>query len=262
MNGLTSTGGRISSLLRRRLQDNLKRVNDTIAEAALSVRRDPREVQLVAVTKTVDPEVIRILLELGQVHLAENRVQQLVQRASMLKEHYQRRLDMGELQQPPPVRWHMVGHLQRNKVKPLLPWVHLIHSVDTLRLGEEINNQARKLNRVQEVFLQVKCVDEPQKFGVPVAAASYLAEQLNSLPHLKVTGLMTMAPLTDDPEQSRAVFERLEEIFLDIRRDGELGPEFKHLSMGMSQDYAVAVQCGATVVRIGSALFEGLQRQL
>jgi len=260
MDGSASTGSKVSSAIRRRVQDNIKRIKDNIAQAAAKARRQDEEIQLLAVTKTVQPEIIRLLIDHGQLDLGENRVQQLTQRASMLKEHYQRRTQLGEVDLPAPqVRWHMIGHLQRNKVKSLLPWVHLIHSVDTLRLGEEINNQARKAGKVQEVLVEVNCSGEVQKYGVAVAAVGYLAEQLDGLDNLKVIGLMTMAPLVDAPEQARPVFERLQEIFLDVKAEANLNAQFRHMSMGMSQDYQVAIQCGATIVRIGSAIFEGTE---
>ncbi len=151
----------------------------------------------------------------------------------------------------------MIGHLQRNKVKALLPIVEYIHSVDSLRLAEEINTAAARLglDRKVKIFLQVNTSEEKQKFGLAVGAVSALTEQIITLPNLQVVGLMTMAPQVDDPEQCRFCFARLREIFEDLRSEKIAGREFRHLSMGMSNDYVVAVEEGATMLRIGSALF-------
>jgi len=233
-------------------------VRERIVEAAVRSGRDPERVQLLAVTKSVQLDVIRALMELGQLDLGESQVQQLVQRAGMIQEQISRR---SILEQDPPAvrpRWHMVGHLQRNKVKPLLPLAHLIHSVDTLRLAEEIGNFGHKIDKVQDVLVEVNCSGEEQKYGLPVAAVGHLIEQIMTLPNLRICGVMTMAPVVKDPEKTRPVFERLYELFLEVKMDYRLGREFEQLSMGMSQDYAVAVECGATIVRVGTAWFEGL----
>jgi len=250
-----------ATALKKTLTENLNRVRDEIAQAATSVGRDPASIQLVAVTKSVSLEVIRTLLELGQVDLGESQVQQMLQRAGMIQEQSVRRSLLDQTQVIPKPRWHMIGHLQRNKVKPLLPIVHLIHSLDTLRLAEEIHSYGHKINKVQDVLVEVNCSGEESKFGLPVAAVGHLIEQIVSLPNLRICGLMTMAPQADDPESARPVFERLYELFLEVKMDYRLGREFAHLSMGMSQDYKVAVQCGATIVRVGSALFEGIETE-
>jgi len=153
----------------------------------------------------------------------------------------------------------MIGHLQRNKVRAVLPWIDLIHSVDSLRLAEEIDLQSSKLGRVTPVLLQVNSADEPQKSGVAVAAATHLAEQITSLEHLEVRGLMAMAPQTDEVDRIRHVFGRTRELFEEIVLERICGPEFKELSLGMSQDFEEAIEFGATYVRIGSALFEGIE---
>jgi pyridoxal phosphate enzyme (YggS family) len=242
---------------RRRLADNLRRVRERIAEAAIRGGRRPEDVRLVAVTKAVDLEVAKLLLDLGQLDLGENRVQQLVKRASLIDEQMQRRAAAGS-ETFGRVRWHMIGHLQRNKVRQILPMVTLIHSMDTLRLAEEISARAEKGGQPCEVLLQVNVSGEKSKSGVPAAAAPYLIEQIASLPKLDILGLMTMAPLVDDPEKVRGVFVRARELFEEIRAARKAGPRFTHLSMGMSNDYQVAIEEGATLVRVGSALFEGV----
>lgn len=244
--------------MKKKLAENLAKINDEITEAAGKQGRRRERIQLVAVTKSVQLEVIRALLELGQADLAESQVQQLIQRAGMIQEQLGRR---GIMDQETPIvkpRWHMIGHLQRNKVKPLLPIVDYIHSVDTLRLAEEINIFGQKISKVQEILVEVNCSGEEQKYGLPVAAVGHVIEQLLSMPNLRIRGLMTMAPQDQDEEHARPCFERLYELFLEVKLDYRLGKEFEHLSMGMSQDYRVAVECGATMVRVGTALFEGI----
>ncbi len=258
---MDSSSAGLTSELKRVLSSNLDRVKSNIAESAARVGRDPSTITLVAVTKSVGLDVVRALLELGQTELGENRVQQLVQRSGMISEQLTRMPVVLHGKHLPKPNWHMIGHLQRNKVKPLLPIVCLIHSVDNLRLVEEINNRAKKINKVQDILIEVNCSGEPQKFGLQVAAVGHFVEQISSLEFIRVRGLMTMAALTNDPEQTRPTFERLYEIFLETKMEFQFGKEFEHLSMGMSQDYQIAVESGATIVRIGSALFEGIPQQ-
>jgi len=159
----------------------------------------------------------------------------------------------------PPLAWHMVGHLQRNKVKALLPWVDMIHSVDSLRLAEEIDAQAARIDRRIPVLLEVNSSGEGSKQGVAVAATTHLAEQLASLEHIELRGLMTMAPLSDDVRVVRHAFERVREVFEEIVLERTCGPRFCELSMGMTHDFEHAIEFGATYVRIGTALFEGIE---
>jgi len=248
--------------MRRRLVDNLRRVQDRIAAAAQRSGRQPEDVQLVVVTKSVELETIRRLLNIGIRDIAESRVQNLVKRAGMIQEYLERRSARLPEDSPDRVvhpRWHMVGHLQRNKVRTVLPWTTLIHSLDSLRLAEAISAQAVKLGKTAEVLMQVNSSGERSKFGTAVGAATHLAEQIVTLPNIKLLGLMTISPLVDDAEKTRPFFERTRELFEEMRGERIVGPEFVHLSMGMSNDYAVAVEEGATMVRFGTALFEGLR---
>lgn len=237
--------------LRKRIEKNLRRIEDTIAAACARRGRSEREVSLVAVTKSVGIEAIAAAVEVGLTDLGENRVQRLTERAAELEALLQRRRGG----RPRSVRWHMVGHLQRNKVRPVLEVATVIHSVDSLRLAEAINSRAEQTGQVVDVLVQVNCSQEPQKFGVAVGAAAYLGELVSTLRHLRLIGLMTMAAQTRDPQKARPSFVRLRELFEEMRRDGIGGADFRHLSMGMTQDYAVAVEEGATILRIGMALF-------
>ncbi len=239
------------------LAEKLDEVKDRIAAAAAKARRDPAEVTLVAVTKTAGLEQIREMLSLGVADLGENRVQQLAQRAGQLNEFLQRRQAFGEAGMPDKVRWHMIGHLQRNKVKQILPVVNLIHSIDSLRLAEEIDVISEKAARKTPVLLQVNASEEPQKSGVAVGAAVHLAEQIDSMPNLQLVGLMTMAEFEAPEAQVRQTFSRTRELFEEMRWHKMGGANLRHLSMGMSQDFELAIAEGATMVRIGSLLFGG-----
>lgn len=157
---------------------------------------------------------------------------------------------------PEAVRWHFIGHIQRNKVRKILPLTRLIHSVDSLRLAEEIQNcPGSEEGKKAHVLIQVNTAAERGKYGIALAATSHLIDQLADLPDIKVRGLMCMAPNHEDPEELRPVFQRTRELFEDIKKSEAAGSEFNILSMGMSGDYEVALECGANVVRIGSAIF-------
>ena len=240
------------AVTQKRIEKNLLNIRRQIAESARVANRSPDEVSIVAVTKTVELDTIKNLLDAGLTDLGENRVQQLAERSGEVDAYLRRR--RSEL--PHPVRWHMIGHLQRNKVKTTLGCSGIIHSVDSLRLAEEIDNRAEKMDKNVEVMLQVNCSQERQKFGVAVGAALHLGELIVSLPRLRLIGLMTMGRLTSNPEDSRNSFVRLRELFEEMEKEKIGAPHFRHLSMGMSNDYPIAVQEGATILRIGTALFE------
>jgi len=239
------------------LSDRYKTIKERMAAAAIKARREPAEVTLVAVTKSATPEHIRQLLELGQRDLAESRVQQLQQRAAQLQEWLDRRTARNALPALPPPVWHMVGHLQRNKVKPVLQICRCIHSVDSLRLAEEIQAGAEKLPQPTQMFLEVNVSGELSKYGIAVGAALHLAEQIDTMENVQLIGLMTMAPITTNPDDARPYFARLREIFEEIRFRKIGGANFRHLSMGMSGDFEAAILEGATMIRLGTALFGG-----
>jgi pyridoxal phosphate enzyme (YggS family) len=238
-----------------KISERIERVKDAINSACARVGRDPGEVKLVIVTKSAAIEGIKEVIRLGFTDLGENRVQQL-KRVSLQIAEFLRGGD-GDSTLPERVNWHMVGHLQRNKVRQVLPITSLIHSVDTLRLAEEINASAPKLNLRPKILLQVNTSGEPQKYGVPVGAATHLAEQIETLPNLKLVGLMAMAPLTHNKDVIRACFVRARELFVEMRGEKIVCHDFTELSMGMSSDYEIAVEEGATILRIGSAIFAG-----
>jgi pyridoxal phosphate enzyme (YggS family) len=227
-----------------RLAENLQQVTGEIAAACARAGRSPSEVTLVAVTKYAEPAWVRRLIDLGVRELGESRPQQLVERAEQL---------------PPDVRWHLIGHLQRNKVKPVLPHAALIHSVDSLRLLERISEIAAEQSRRPRVLLEVNVSGEAAKDGLPAAELLSQWDALQAVPDVEIAGLMTMAPLTDDPEDARPVFRALRQLRDDLAARAAPHVQLTELSMGMSGDFAVAIEEGATLVRIGSRLFEGLE---
>lgn len=222
------------------LAANLDEVRNRIRQACESVGRSSTDITLVAVTKYARPEWIEGLIQLGVSDLGENRPQQLVER------------------QPrwPQVRWHLIGHLQRNKVKTIAGVTPLIHSVDSIRLAERLSELA---TMPQDILCEVNVSGEESKDGFTVAELEQAWDALNALPHLNCRGLMTMAPHTDDPESARSVFSSLRNLRDQLRLRMPRPEMFNQLSMGMSGDFEVAIQEGATLVRVGSRLFEGLE---
>jgi pyridoxal phosphate enzyme (YggS family) len=225
------------------LQDRLAAVEERLQAACARAGRPRSEVTLVAVTKTVSPRVAACLVELGVQNLGENRPQELWRKAAAL---------------PPEVHWHLVGHLQRNKIKRTLPLVHLVHSVDSLRLLEALDQEAGRQHRPIPVLLEVNASGEPGKNGFRPEEIPDLAPHFTRLANLKVSGLMTMAALEEEPQNCRPAFALLRQLRERLR--SELGPAYplEHLSMGMSNDFEVAVEEGATLVRLGTVLLEGL----
>lgn len=248
------------------LEERYRSVRERINEAASRAGRTPDEIILVAVTKYAEPEDIRGLMELGHADFGENRVQQLVQRAAMAQEWLDRVRVLGRasdepapvhpgLQPDQQVRWHMIGHLQRNKARKVVDCVRLIQSVDSLRLAEELQSILRKSDHRIDVLLQVNIAGEDSKQGCLTPAVPAMVEQIESMYNLRLRGLMTMAPYSDDPEDARPHFARCRELFEEIRTSGVGDGAFNLLSMGMSGDFEVAVEEGANIVRVGSAIF-------
>jgi len=248
------------------LKERYESVRHRMAEAARRSGRNASDIVLVAVTKFAAIDDIRKLIELGHVDFGENRVQTLIQRAAQIDEFLQRHRELGGRHDPRgplprAVRWHMIGHLQRNKVRKVVPLVRLIHSVDSLRLAEEIQPAAAKLAEPMEVLVEVNVTGEKSKHGIAPAAVKHLIDQIDTMLSLRVRGLMCMGPLSDDPPASRGPFEFCRELFEDIRRTSAAGDRFDILSMGMSNDFEVAIECGANIVRIGTAIFGQSQEQ-
>ena len=235
------------------LRQRFESVKDRIAASARRAGRRPEDVMLVVVSKSGSLDQVRELIQLGQVDFAENRVQQLLQRAAQVDEWRARRAELGG--SAPAVRWHMIGSLQRNKVKKTVEVTRLIHSVDSLRLAEEIQSVAARRESPVEVLVEVNVSGEASKHGVAPAAARHLVDMIDTMVALRPRGLMCMAPNTGSLEDARRTFTRCKELFDEIRALGVGGERFDILSMGMSGDYEVAIECGSNLVRVGSAIF-------
>ena len=231
----------MTDLQPERVLANLQYVRDHIAEAAARSGRAGNDVRLVAVTKTVSPATIRVLAEAGQTDIGENRAQQLRDRSRELE-------GAG-------VRWHMIGRLQRNKVKYVVPTCTMIHSVDSLRLAEAISKRAQAEGARATCLLEVNTSGEEAKAGVTPADAAALASQVAALEGIDLVGLMTMPPFVDDAETVRPLFAELRELMETLNRQADLPQPLTELSMGMTQDYETAIEEGATIVRVGTALF-------
>lgn len=221
--------------------ERLAAVRGRIEAAARRVARDPGSITLVAVSKGVDPARIREALESGQRVFGENRVQELVQKTLALA--------------PAAVEWHMVGHLQRNKVRHVLPHITMLHSLDRAPLAEELDRHLQRLGRRLDVLVEVNTSGEATKWGVTPCEAPELVRAAARFDTLRVVGLMTVGPNTTDVQAVREAFRLLRELLTRIRDEGVAGPEFRHLSMGMSGDFEIAIEEGATLVRIGTAIF-------
>jgi pyridoxal phosphate enzyme (YggS family) len=222
------------------IHDNLSLVKSKIAEAAQRVHRKPEEVELIVVSKTFPAEVIREAVEDGHRLFGENRVQELLGKIADL---------------PSDLRWHLIGHLQSNKVRKILPVVEAIHSVDSLDLARDINRVAGELGLFPKVYLEVNVAGEATKYGFAPEKVEAVLDDLLKLDRLEIEGFMCVPPVGEEPEDSRKYFVLLRE--LRDRMSKLAGVPFSGLSMGMSGDYAVAIEEGATLVRVGSAIFGG-----
>ena len=220
--------------------ENLKAVMDRIAAAAKRAGRDPSSVRLVTVTKTVAPERIREAVAAGAAILGENRVQEAKEKIEAL----------GTI-----ASWHLIGRLQTNKAKYAVRLFDLIHSVDTIGLARELDKQAAKTGKVQDVLIEVSIAGEASKAGMAVREAPALVRGVASLRHVRVRGLMTMPPYSEDPEASRPFFSVLRELAEAVAKESIPGVSMDELSMGMSGDFEVAIEEGATLVRVGTAIF-------
>lgn len=222
------------------VQKNLEEVRQRIEAACRRVQRDPKEVTLVAVSKTKPISMLQEAYDGGARDFGENKVQELCEKSNLL---------------PGDIRWHMIGHLQRNKVKQVLPHTVLIHSVDSLRLAEQIETEAAKLGMTKDILLEVNVAEEESKYGFHLDETQSAIEKIAAFPHLKIKGLMTIAPFVENPEENRPVFKKLYEFYVDMGRKNIDNVSMSVLSMGMTGDYEVAIEEGATMIRVGTGIF-------
>ena len=222
------------------IKESLEQVQNKITAACERVGRDPSEVTLIAVSKTKPNATLMEAYQAGTRIFGENKVQELVGKIEAL---------------PSDIEWHMIGHLQRNKVKYIAGKVAMIHSVDSFRLAEEINIQAKKRGIIIPILIEVNIGEENSKFGVLAEDTPELVRQAAELDGISIKGLMTIAPYVVDPEENRPLFHKIKDLSLDIEREKLDNVSMHVLSMGMTNDYEVAVEEGATMVRVGTAIF-------
>lgn len=222
------------------IAEQLQAVQEEIRKACIRSGRNPEEVTLIAVSKTKPVSMIQEAIQEGQLVFGENKVQELCSKYEEL---------------PKNLQWHMIGHLQRNKVKYIADKVSLIHSVDSLRLAKTIHQEGERIGRVIPLLIEVNVAQEETKFGVSVEDALPLIREISTFPYVEIRGLMTIAPYMDNPEENRPVFRKLKQLSVDIRDKNMNNVYMDILSMGMTNDYQVAVEEGATLVRVGTGIF-------
>ncbi len=222
------------------LKENYYDVKENIFKACKNADRDPKDVTLIAVSKTKPVEDIEKIYSLGQREFGENKVQELTGKIEVL---------------PKDIKWHLIGHLQHNKVKYIIGKTELIHSVDSEKLAITISKEAVKHNVIANVLIEVNVAEEESKFGIKTEEALELTQTISKLPGIHVCGLMTIAPFVENPEENRWVFRKLRELSVDIANKNIDNVSMSVLSMGMTNDYMIAIEEGATHVRVGTAIF-------
>ncbi|MTI47758.1 MAG: YggS family pyridoxal phosphate-dependent enzyme [Firmicutes bacterium] len=222
------------------IQKNLQEIKRNIKEAANKSGRDEKDITLIAVTKTVDEDIINEALELEIQDIGENKVQEIQRKYDNIKEG---------------IKWHMIGHLQSNKVKYIIDKVSLIHSLDRISLAKEIQKRAKQNNITMDCLVQVNISEEESKFGLKKEKVITFIESVLKYENIKIKGLMTMAPYMEDSEKTRCVFRELKKLSQEIEERAFPGVEMKFLSMGMTNDYMVAIEEGSNMVRIGTGIF-------
>ena len=222
------------------IAENIRSVEQRIQAACARAGRRRDEVTLICVTKTMPVTDLQEAYDEGQRNFGENRVQEITEKYPLL---------------PDNIRWHMIGHLQRNKVKYLMDRVVMIHSVDSASLARTISKEAVKAGRTMDILLEVNAAGEESKFGLSYEEVLPLVREIAPLPGLHICGLMTVAPYTDDPETNREFFKKLRDLSVDIDRQSIDNVSMHTLSMGMTGDFEVAIEEGATHIRVGTAIF-------
>ena len=222
------------------LKDQLQEVEKRIQAACDRAGRKREEVTLIAVSKTKPVETLQEAYDLGVRIFGENKVQELTAKYEAL---------------PKDIHWHMIGQLQTNKVKYIIDKAELIHSVDSLKLAETIEKEAAKHDLIADILVEVNVAEEESKFGMKMEEVIPFVEKVSAFPHVRVRGLMTIAPFVEDPEENRSIFADLHKLYIDIKKKNHDNDTVSVLSMGMTNDYEVAIEEGATMVRVGTGIF-------
>ncbi len=224
-----------------KIQENLKQINYNIEKAAEKSGRKPEEIMLLGVTKTIEPENINHLISLGVKNLGENRVQEFLEKYSVL----------GNC-----ANWHHIGQLQTNKVKYIIDKVVLIHSVDSEKLAAEIDRQAKKHNKIMDILIEVNVAEEQTKAGISLSEVESLIQKVKEFDNISIKGLMTIAPFVEKARENRIIFKKLYQKFIDIKEKYNNNINMQYLSMGMTNDYEVAIEEGANIIRVGTGIFK------
>jgi len=222
------------------ISDNLKEINEKIKNAAVVSGRSREDVLLLGVTKTVDVGRIKTLMECGVKSLGENRVQELLSKYEVIGNQ---------------AKWHLIGNLQTNKVKYIADKVELIHSVENVKLAEEIDRQAKKYNKISDILIEVNIAGEVSKHGIEPDYLSRFIDEISKFDNICIKGLMTVAPFVENQQENRKYFEKMRKLFVDNRGKNMDNINMTYLSMGMTNDYEVAIEEGANIVRIGTGIF-------
>lgn len=229
------------------IENNLLRINQKISRVCLLTEKDPKAVYIIAVSKTFSVDAVASALDYNQLDFGENRVQELLEKETEFRDRI--------------IHWHLIGHLQTNKVKNIVPFVFMIHSVDSLRLAQKIQIEAAKINRIVKCLVQVNTSGEDQKTGCDPKYALMLVKEISAFENIKVKGLMTIGKMMEvekDPQEREIVrsnFKTLKNLFEEIKSHDIPGVDMKYLSMGMTSDYDIAIEEGSNMLRIGSAIF-------
>jgi len=220
---------------------NIEQIRERIASACRRAGRRPEEVTLLAVAKTFPAELVGEAVRAGVVDIGENYVQELLGKREALSS--------------PDIRWHFIGHLQSNKVRQIAEWIHLVHALDSMSLARDLNGRAAQTGRTIEALVEVNTTGEETKFGLPPESVHGFIQALEPLSHIRIAGLMTIGPFLPDPEGSRPMFRTLRLLRDTVASAPQANVDLRHLSMGMTGDFEVAIEEGATIVRIGTAIF-------
>ena len=222
------------------IRKNLETVRAQISEAAEIAGRKSEDVILVAVSKTRTPEEVNTAIDAGVTDIGENKVQEIMDKYDDIK----------------PVRWHMIGHLQTNKVKYIIDKVDMIHSVDSVKLAKEIDKRAKAAGKTMDILVQINPAEEESKFGVTIDGAGDLVREiLANFENIRIKGLMSVAPIVEDPRDVKPFFDAVKAKYDELAQIDDPKLDFEYLSMGMSHDFAVAIEAGSNLVRVGSAIF-------
>jgi len=223
------------------ISDNLRKIEERIGLAAAKSGRARQDVTLVAVTKTVGIDEIKEAVELGVTHVGENRAQEIVLKQPAFADQH--------------VNWHMIGHLQTNKVKQVVELACMIHSVHSIKLAAEIDKVAYKLNKIMDVLIEINIAKEQSKYGIYAEDAIIFSKQISTFNNIRLRGIMCVAPFVEKAEENRKYFQKMRNVLIDIQRENTDNSYINCLSMGMTGDFEVAIEEGATIIRVGTGVF-------